>query len=72
MWMLRDYLRDPIYSAPRLRVFTSGVRLLAHLIYCVGDGPRLQALKRDWFSGLLAEAMGAVVEAAERPVNLGD
>src|SRR6185295_108300 len=37
-----------------------------------GDGARLEPLNRDRLAGLLAIAVGAVIEADERRVDLGD
>ena len=37
-----------------------------------GDRPRLEPAQRDWLAGLLAVAVGAVVDARQRGVDLGD
>ena len=37
-----------------------------------GDGPRLQALEGDRLPGLLAIAVGAVLDPRERGIDLGD
>ena len=54
------------------------VNLLALLVALLrldrqrGDRARLKALQRDRLAGLLAIAVGAVVDAAQRGVDLGD
>src|SRR5690606_11410932 len=37
-----------------------------------GDGAGVEALERDGLAGLLAVAVGALLDAAERGVDLGD
>src|SRR3954447_7804293 len=36
------------------------------------DGPGLEALQRDWLAGVLAIAVGVVLDTLERGVDLGD